>query len=30
MRHHSGGWMDIAEEDVLKWNDFVVIDKFAK
>jgi len=30
MRHHSGGWIDIAEEDVLKWNDFVVIDQFAK
>jgi hypothetical protein len=30
MRHHSGGWIDIAEEDVLKWNDFILIDKFAK
>jgi hypothetical protein len=27
MRHNFGGWVGITEEDVLKWKDFVEIEK---
>jgi len=26
MRHHHGSWVGIAEKDVLKWKDFVLVD----
>jgi hypothetical protein len=25
MRHNSGKWVGITEEDLLKWNDFIEI-----